>query len=79
MGMRDDKTYREVTEKAGGASALARSLGESIQTVINWRDRGFPPKRCKAIEALTGVDVKRLRPDDWADYWPEPTETVKAA
>jgi len=69
--MDDQSAYDEVTGIAGGAAVIARALDESIQTVINWRDRGFPPRKCKAIEALTGVSVKRLRPNDWADYWPE--------
>ena len=58
--------------KAGGLSVLAASLGESIQTLTNWKTRGIPPNKCKAFEALTGISVKALRPDDWHEYWPEP-------
>jgi DNA-binding transcriptional regulator YdaS (Cro superfamily) len=31
------------------------------------------PERCVAIERATGRQVMRqdLRPDDWADIWPE--------
>lgn len=61
---------------AGGPAALAKLLGESIQTVSNWRSRGVAPaNRCVAIEQHTGVSRRELRPDDWHDYWPE----VKAA
>ena len=44
----------------------------SYQTVNNWKRRGVPVHRCKPLERLTGVSVKRLRPNDWRDYWPEP-------
>jgi DNA-binding transcriptional regulator YdaS (Cro superfamily) len=58
-------------DKAGGAAAMAKHLGESVQTVSNWRARGMPPaNRCVAIEQMTGVSRCELR-DDWADYWPE--------
>ena len=63
--------FDEVVRKAGGLSALAKMLDESLQAVSNWRSRGFPASKCKAIERATGVDVRRLRPDDWRDYWPD--------
>lgn len=50
---------------------LAALLGEKVATVSNWRERGIPPKRCKAVEQLTGVSVKQLRPNDWQEYWPD--------
>lgn len=28
----------------------------------------------KTLEALTGISVKELRPDDWHRYWPEPAQ-----
>ncbi len=56
---------------AGGAKAIADELGESVQTVSNWRTRGVPANRCKAFEALTGMSVRRLRPKDWREYWPD--------
>lgn len=56
---------------AGGPKRLADQLGESVQTVSNWRARGaVPAHRCAAVEAATGVDRRRLRPRDWRDYWP---------
>ena len=68
-------------ERAGGAAGLAAALSDaqqvvSVQAVCNWRERGFPANKCKAIEALVGVSVVRLRPDDWRDYWPEAEATV---
>ena len=68
--------YAEVIAKAGSLSELATALGESPQTVSNWRHRSFPAHRCKAIEALTGISVRRLRPDDWRMYWPEPAKVA---
>lgn len=64
--------------KAGSEAELARLLSRelgkpvSYQTVNNWKRRGVPVHRCKPLERLTGVSVKRLRPNDWRDYWPEP-------
>lgn len=55
----------------GGLKALADALGVTSQVVSNWKTRGVPPNKCKAIEVLTGVSVRELRPDDWGDYWPE--------
>jgi hypothetical protein len=60
---------------AGAISLIAEGLGETIQTVSNWRTRGVPPNRCKAFEAVTGISVRKLRPHDWRDYWPEPPPT----
>jgi len=64
--------YEEIIEAVGSPTALARALGEpNVTTVINWRSRGIPANKAKAIEALTGVSVQRTRPDDWREYWPE--------
>ena len=69
--MDDETPIAEAIRLAGGATALAVKLGESVQTVSNWRARGEPPaNRCLAIEAITGVSRSRLR-SDWRDYWPE--------
>ncbi|HDR8947288.1 TPA: helix-turn-helix domain-containing protein [Burkholderia vietnamiensis] len=61
--------------KAGGLSALARTLGVAPSTVHQWLtlDRPVPPRRCSAIERATDGEVSRkdLRPNDWAQYWPE--------
>lgn len=57
----------EVFEKAGGQAALAEKLsaatGDSItrQAVNKWKH--IPPKHVRAIAVLTGLPLKRLRPD----------------
>ncbi len=76
MGM--DKTpFEHLAEAGWPPSRLAAQLDESIQTLSNWKSRGIPPAKCKAIEKLSCVSVRDLRPDDWADYWPELAEPVK--
>jgi DNA-binding transcriptional regulator YdaS (Cro superfamily) len=59
----------------GGISqtAIAKLLGESVQTIGNWRSRGVPLSRCADFEAACGGSVRRwhLRPDDWHRIWPE--------
>lgn len=60
-------------------AALARALNVTPVTVGQWLNpekatgRGVPPKQCVRIEKITdGVVTRRdLRPDDWADIWPE--------
>ena len=39
----------------------------------NWKMRGVPIEQCVPIERATlgAVTRKDLRPDDWADIWPE--------
>lgn len=65
---------------AGGPAGLAKQLGESTQTVVNWRARGAAPaNRCVAVEQLTGVDRRKLRPNDWHEYWPIEPADAKAA
>jgi DNA-binding transcriptional regulator YdaS (Cro superfamily) len=63
--------YERITQAAGGLTELARSLGEQPNAVANWKARGVPANRCKAVERLTGIHVSELRPQDWRDYWPE--------
>lgn len=68
----DESAIAEAIRLAGGPASLAKALGESTQTVVNWRARGIAPaNRCVAIEQVTGVPRRRLRPADWSDYWPE--------
>ena len=64
--------YEEIIGAFGGsATALAAALGEpNVATVMNWRTRGIPARKARAIERLTGISVQRIRPDDWRDYWP---------
>lgn len=83
----------EILERAGaavgGLAKLAENIGQSTQTVSNWRVRGVPLLHCAAIELATGGTVTRrdLRPNDWWRIWPElvtaehpiPAETRDAA
>lgn len=59
----------------GGVSALAALAGVKQPTVSQWAHgkRPVPPRFCPAIEQATGGAVTRrdLRPDDWAQIWPE--------
>jgi DNA-binding transcriptional regulator YdaS (Cro superfamily) len=58
---------------AGGLARLAVSIGQSPQTVANWRSRGVPVVHCLAIERATDGAVTRrhLRPNDWELIWPD--------
>ncbi len=57
----------------GGLAKLAEVMGESAQTVSNWRARGVPIQKCAQLERATaGIVTRRdLRPDDWHRIWPE--------
>lgn len=78
--MSQESAIARAVEQAGGCSALARRLNESVQTVSNWVARGkAPANRCVAIEQVTGVNRRELRPDDWADYWPRTDPTPEPA
>jgi len=66
----NEELFQRVVAAAGGLKQMADALGYSAQRVSNWRD-GIPAKECKAVEALTGISVRELRPDDWHCYWPE--------
>lgn len=62
----------------GSQAALAKALAVTPMAVGQWANPGahsrrVPPKQCVRIEALTEGRVTRrqLRPDDWADFWPE--------
>lgn len=71
--MSDKSAIERAADAVGGATKLAELLGESIQTIGNWKVRGVPIKRCHAIEQVTDGAVTRieLRPDDWQEIWPE--------
>jgi len=64
-----DKAARLV----GGRGALALLLGIKISAIGNWKVRGVPLEHCVPIERATHGAVTRrdLRPDDWANIWPE--------
>lgn len=63
----------------GGPVAAARKLEvENYQTVQSWVKNGIPAGYCLRVEGFTGVSRKDLRPNDWANYWPDLSE-AKAA
>lgn len=65
---RDMNAVSTAIDRAGGVSALARTLGISPPTVSQWRAgaRPVPPDRCPDIEHATGVPCEELRPDlEW--------------
>ena len=69
-------------EAVGGLGALARILSVSAPTVSQWKSgiRPIPAERCVEIEQVTNGQVTRkdLRPDDWAQIWPELIEKEAA-
>lgn len=70
--MSKELAFDEGVKAFGSMSALATALEVSIQTLSNWRARGVPPNQCMRFQELTSISVRRLRPDDWHAYWPEP-------
>lgn len=56
-----DEGLRLAIEAAGGVGALARGLGIKQPSVSSWTR--VPAERIGAVEALTGVERQRLRPD----------------
>jgi TorA maturation chaperone TorD len=54
----------EAIRAAGGVSELARRLGIAQPSVSNWER--VPAERVASVEAATGVDRTRLRPDLFA-------------
>lgn len=47
--------------KAGGMHALARALGIKFQSIQKWKK--IPAERMAAVEAVTGIQREKLRPD----------------
>ena len=57
-----------VVDKAGGAPALSKSLGITIQAISGWRKRGYVPSdRIYQIVQITGLEPEQVRPDLFAD------------
>lgn len=60
---------------AGGLAKLAAIAGVKPPTAYEWKtgERDVPPRRCYLIELGLKQQVTRkdLRPDDFAEYWPE--------
>lgn len=65
----------QACEILGSQAALARTVGVTPPFVSQWitGDRAVPVRFCTIIEQATGGKVTRkdLRPDDWAQIWPE--------
>jgi DNA-binding transcriptional regulator YdaS (Cro superfamily) len=73
-----------IKSERGNASRLAASIGVSLSYLsqLKDKDKTISPKRCVQIEEATDRQVTRqdLRPEDWADIWPElKTLTEQAA
>ncbi|MCS4508910.1 transcriptional regulator [Xylophilus ampelinus] len=70
---------RRAVAICGSQRALAKLLGITPVAVGQWlrpdtaSGRDVPPKQCVRIETITDRRVTRrdLRPDDWAEIWPE--------
>jgi DNA-binding transcriptional regulator YdaS (Cro superfamily) len=52
-------------ELCGGLAKFAAAIGQTSQTVSNWRARKIPAEHCPVIERATGGEVRceQLRPD----------------
>lgn len=62
-------------QQSGNHSRLSKetSIASSFLYQMSKGTRTVPPRYCNAIEQATGGLVTRrdLRPDDWAEIWPE--------
>jgi DNA-binding transcriptional regulator YdaS (Cro superfamily) len=72
--MQSTSPIERAVSAAGGISKLAAALSITPTTVHEWvtHKRQVPASRCQAIVRISGglVSLQELRPDDWADYWP---------
>jgi DNA-binding transcriptional regulator YdaS (Cro superfamily) len=63
-----------INQQHGRGVQLAKALGIQPSYVSDWvtGKKAVPAARCQAIVRLTdgAVTLQELRPDDWADYWP---------
>lgn len=79
MQTKQFQAVQSAVQILGNQTVLARALGVTPATVGQWlrpdvrTGREVPPKQCVRIEQLTKGAVSRrdLRPNDWAEYWPE--------
>jgi len=67
----------EAVRAAGGVSELARKIGIAQPSVSNWTR--IPSERVLAVEEITGVDRKVLRPDLYSEQNSRETDEVAAA
>ena len=56
-----DKPLRRAIEVAGSIAALAKAIGINRQAVSGWRR--VPVERAPAVEMVTGIPRRELRPD----------------
>ena len=52
---------KTIIKKAGGARAIAESLGISTQWVYQWQK--VPPKYVKDVARMSGLKPEQIRPD----------------
>jgi DNA-binding transcriptional regulator YdaS (Cro superfamily) len=71
-----------INNEFGRGKKLAIALGIQPPVVSDWvtGKKAVPAGRCQAIVRLTGgaVTLQELRPDDWANYWPELANSTPA-
>ena len=68
----DEHPLDEASRLLEGRDVLADRLGVTVAAVGNWKKRGVPFEQCPRIERLVpSVTRQRLRPDDYAEMWPE--------
>jgi len=56
-----EEGLRLAIEKAGSVRELARRLGISPSSILEWRR--IPSDRILQVESVTGISRKKLRPD----------------
>jgi DNA-binding transcriptional regulator YdaS (Cro superfamily) len=61
--MNDALRWRDALKAAGGADALAASLGIARRTLFKWRAEGVPADRLADFATATGIAPADLRPD----------------
>jgi TorA maturation chaperone TorD len=67
----------EAVRAAGGVSELARKIGIAQPSVSNWTR--IPAERVLAVEQVTGVDRKILRPDLYSEQNSRELDEIAAA
>lgn len=74
------RAVRKVAAIVGSQAALARRLVISIPTVNQWATgkRPVPSRFAPRLEEISGGKCPRkdFRPDDWQEYWPDPSTTT---
>jgi DNA-binding transcriptional regulator YdaS (Cro superfamily) len=50
---------------AGGGARLASQIGVTRFAVQQWLRAGIPAARLPAVERITGIPMRELRPDLW--------------